>query len=153
MAVASMGFATDFLDLESQPRFSMAWTAQLRAAMIVGLPDSSSANASRFCLMPVLGFSEYFGHGTVRHGTHCLPTLDMQSSVAIASLCPPGRHASRARIHWLRELINLTDAGVVACAQSAICHIRRTAMFRPSGIICWLLTVCTKHVARCMLVR
>lgn len=41
--------------------------------IIVGLPNSSSAKASCFCLF---GFSEYFGHGTVRHGT---PTLDMQA--------------------------------------------------------------------------
>ncbi|KAL6838077.1 hypothetical protein V8C40DRAFT_20714 [Trichoderma camerunense] len=99
----------------------MAWTAQLMAVTIlVGLPNSSSANASCFCLF---GFSEYFGHGTVRHSR---PTLDMQRTVAIASLCPR-RHASRARIHRLRELINLTErgSGRMRAVWSAIYHIGR----------------------------
>lgn len=91
----------------------------------------------------LLGFSEYFGHGTVRHGT---PTLDMQSTVAIASLCPR-RHASRARIHRLRELINLTDAGVVACVQSATSMLSITLAGQDGHVPA--LRVCL-YAANCM---
>ncbi|KAL7949374.1 hypothetical protein V8C42DRAFT_310702 [Trichoderma barbatum] len=71
----------------------------------------------------------------------------MQSTImAIASLCLPGRHASRARIHRLRELINLTDAGVVACALLSVTLTRRPCS-GPAN--CMYKVCCEVHARYC----